>query len=162
MDKNLYVLAGYDPESEKKLSAMQENLYRHGFCGTHTRGIPQHITMGSFPTAQETELLARVRNVAQAAQAFDISFSHVGVFPGGRVLFAAPDCNRPLLALRESFEAADGWTPHNTLLIDEPNTILDALGHTIGEFEPFRARITALHLYEFWPTRYLMTCPLQG
>ena len=49
MEKALYVLAGYDDKTEEYLSNIQSKLYECGFLGTHTKNIPQHITLVSFP-----------------------------------------------------------------------------------------------------------------
>ena len=56
-DKALYVLAGYDDKTEAYLSSIQSKLYERGFIGTHTKNIPQHITLGFFPLDQEENMV---------------------------------------------------------------------------------------------------------
>ena len=77
------------------------------------------------------------------------------------VLFAAPDASKELLALKEIFCGDTDLTPHTTLLIDNPDSILKALPAVMEDFSPFRGKITSLHLYEFFPARYILTVPLK-
>jgi hypothetical protein len=58
MDKRLYVLAGYDQETEARLSALRQHLLDAGLIGTQTPDLPQHITLGSFDVSMEEELKA--------------------------------------------------------------------------------------------------------
>jgi hypothetical protein len=44
-DKFLCVMAGYDDNTENKLSDIQNKLYEKGFVGNHTKNLPQHITL---------------------------------------------------------------------------------------------------------------------
>ena len=159
-DKALYILAGYDGETEKYLSGIQNELYAQGFAGTHTKGIPQHITMGSFPTKREAELIALLKRLSKEETAFEVTFNHVGIFGGGKVLFIAPDTSAQMLALKERFGGSDNWTPHTTMLIDQPEVIYRALPVVMNSFKAFRGRITALHLYEFFPTRHILSVDL--
>ena len=47
-EKALYVLAGYDDDTEKLLSGIQNKLYEQGFSGVQTKGIPMHFTITSI------------------------------------------------------------------------------------------------------------------
>ena len=161
-DKALYVLAGYDESTEECLAGIQNKLYSLGFTGTHTKNIPQHITLGSFPAEQERELVELVQKTADEAAPFAVTFSHVGLFTGGKVLFIAPDATKELLALKERFGDSHGWAPHTTMLIDEPETVLQALPEVIRAFSSFGGKVTSLHLYEFFPARHILTVELKG
>ena len=160
-DKKLYILAGYDDATEAYLSGIQNKLYEQGFVGTHTKDLPAHITLDSFPCDQEEIVKALLRSVSEQISAFDISFSHVGVFSGGNVLFIAPDVNRQLLDLKESFGDSFDWAAHTTMLIDEPEVIARAVPAVLNEFKPFVGKVTSLHLYEFFPARYVTTVYLK-
>ncbi len=161
-DKALYILAGYDQETEARLSSIQAQLYAQGFTGTHTKGIPQHITLGSYLVGKEEELIAGLHQLSKSTGSFDVTFNHVGIFGGSRsqVLFIAPDASHNLLSLKENFGDSLGWTPHTTMLIDEPETILRALPIVMNTFTSFSGKVTSLHLYEFWPTRHILTVEL--
>ena len=159
-EKQLYILAGYDAETEERLNAIQNALYADGFTGTQTKGIPMHITMGCFPTDGEDALKEHVRNVAAKTAPWEIEFSHAGLFAGANVLFIAPDCSERMLRFKDQLQPEQGWTPHNTVLIDTPETVYRALPKVMEMFRPFRGTVTKLYLYEFWPTRHILTAEL--
>lgn len=159
-DKLLYVLAGYDDATEQHLAGMQNKLYERGFTGTHTKNIPQHITLGAFPTEKESELTDLLRSLSGQGSSFAVTFNHIGIFGGARVLFVAPDPNVQLLHLKERFGDSCNWTPHTTMLIDAPETIYQALPVVMEDFAAFQGRVTTLHLYEFFPARHILSVSL--
>ena len=156
-DKALYILAGYDDKTEEYLSSIQNKLYERGFTGTHTKNIPQHITLGSFSTDKESELKNLLQDLSKQIKPFEITFNHIGIFGGSKVLFVAPDTNYKLLELKERFGDSYDWTPHTTMIIDNPDTIFEALPLVMKEFTAFAGKIASLHLYEFFPTRHILS-----
>ena len=160
-NKQLYILAGYDEASEAILAGYQNLLYDKGFVGTHTKNIPMHITLGSFPTDREEALKDLLRKLSAEVDSFEVTFNHLGIFGGARVLFAAPDTSDELIALKEKCSDSFHWTPHTTLLIDEPDVIFRAAPHVIHEFKPFVGKVNSLHLYEFFPTRHILSVNLR-
>lgn len=160
-DKALYIMAGYDDQTEAYLAGIQNKLYEQGFTGTHTKNIPQHITLGSYPTDKEQDLIDLLPKIAAATKAMDVTFNHIGIFGGSNVLFIAPDSSKELLELKENFGDSLGWTPHTTMIIDKPDVILKALPIVLHAFSSFGGKVTTLHLYEFWPTRHILSVRLQ-
>jgi 2'-5' RNA ligase len=160
-DKFLCVLAGYDSITAEIILNLQNDLYNSGYSGTQTKDIPHHITLGTFPIEKENELILLLNRIATEHRRFDISFNHIGIFGGAKVLFVAPDTNTELLNLKECFEENKNWTPHSTLLIDEPDKIVSALPIVMNRFKPMNGKIIELLLYEFWPTRHIATVSLQ-
>ena len=162
--KRLYILAGFDDSTARTLGDLQDRILAAGFMGRQTMGIPMHATLGSFPSAPEEEarLCALLRELSARVAAFPVTFNHIGVFGGGEVLFAAPDADGGLLSLKERFGPALGWTPHATLLIDGRERILEALPVALEAFRSFQGRVAALHLYEFFPARHILSVPLAG
>ncbi len=156
-NKALYVLAGYDETTELHLASIQNELYKHGFIGRQTKNLPQHITLGSFPTETEAQLVDLLRTVSTEYSSFEVTFNHIGIFGGANVLFVAPDTNEQLWKLKERFGDSYNWTPHTTMLIDNPDTIYKALPVIMTSFSAFKGRITSLHLYEFFPTRHILS-----
>lgn len=163
-EKFLYVMAGFDAETEEHLAELQNFLYENGFVGTQTKDIPFHLTLGTMLVAdgmEEEWLLEIMQEVAEISFDFTVPFNHLGIFSGGKVLFAAPDPEVELLHLNGRFDHSDdSWTPHATLLIDEPPVILDALPLVLEKFKPFTGRIDKLYLYEFFPSRHIATFEL--
>jgi len=161
MKKIYCVLAGYDAQTEQHLAGIQQKLYDQGFAGTQTKDIFMHITLGTFSPDDEETLIAKMRSAAEECASFDISFNHIGIFGGSKVLFIAPDVKHELLTLKEHFGSIDGWTAHTTMLIDEPEVIFRALPIVSENFAAFRGRVESMHLYEFWPTRHVFSIDLK-
>lgn len=160
-DRILCVLAGYDAATEQLLADIQNRLYEKGFVGEHTKNLPQHITLATFPASEEARVAALAEQAAGETTSFGITFNHIGIFGGSRVLFIAPDTNRNLLDLQERFAPSDNWTPHTTMLIGEPELIGLALPVVADHFRAFRGRVETLYVYEFWPSQLIGTYTLQ-
>ena len=159
-NKFLCLMAGYDDHTEHYLAGIQKKLYAVGLTGQHTKNIPQHITLQTYPTEQEGEVVQRLQKIAAETECFDVCFSHIGIFTGGKVLFIAPDKDTDLIALKERFGPSFDWTPHTTMLIDEPENIQKALPLVMQAIASFNGKGTRLHLYEFRPSRHILTVGL--
>ena len=162
----LTLMADLDEESQALLSEWYRTLKGAGFTGTQTPGLPYHISLATFPTDEERSAAAITRKAAGEFSPVPVHISHIGIFAPGKVLFAAPETNRELAALHDVCETHPDpqkpWTPHVTLLIDEPETVSAAVPLLVKSFRPFVAHITRLHLYAFWPTREIVTAWLTG
>ena len=163
----LTLMADYDMVSQFRMDGWYNALQHAGFTGTQTPGLNHHISLATFPLEQEEEAIALTQRIAAEFAPVDVHISHVGLFAGGRVLFAAPEMNPALAALQK--ECSGGrllnmhpFTPHTTMLIDTPETICRALPVLMEKFEPCRARLTRLHLCAFWPTREIINVELTG
>jgi len=160
MAKALYILAGYDDNTEKYLSGIQNKLYESGFVGTQTKNIPMHTTLGSFPCEKEEELVEFLKKLSAETKAFEVTFNHIGIFGGGNVLFIAPDANHRLLDLKEKFGSSYNWAAHTTMLIDDARVVQQALPVVLEQFKAFSGKVSKLHLYEFFPTRHIISVDL--
>jgi len=154
-------MAGYDDDTEKRLAAMQKRLYEKGFSGTQTRDLPQHITLATFPPERETDLVDLVTRASQETRSFAITFNHIGLFGGSKCLFVAPDPNHDLFRLQQRFGISHNWTPHTTMLIDEPEVVFAALPLLAESFGSFQGSVQNIHLYEFWPSRQILSLPFE-
>lgn len=162
----LTLMADYCEEDQQRISVWYNALQLAGFAGTQTSGLPHHISLATFPLEKEAEAVELIRRVAAQFAPVEAAIRHVGIFPGGRVLFAAPDMSLELTALQKA--CGDGnvggyaWTPHTTMLIDEPETIGKAVPVLMQHFTPMLAKIDRLHLCAFWPTREILRVELTG
>jgi 2'-5' RNA ligase len=161
-EKALYVLAGYDDDTERELARIQNVLYEKGFSGSQTKGIPMHFTLGSYDTSREEELKERIEQIAKTQATFSAGFNHIGLFtlPASDVLFLQPEITTEMLQLKDCFKDnmdTFPWSPHTTLLIDKREEILRAIPIVEEEFKPMTGKVSALYLYEFWPTRHILT-----
>lgn len=163
----LTLMADLDEESQKIMGQWYDKLKEEGFVGVQTPGLPFHISMGTFDLSKEAEVVEEMRRLGSRFNKVPVHISHIGVFPGGKVLFGAPDMNPPtLLSLREAITVETKeqypWTPHATIIIDEPQVICKALPELTKVFRPFYAHVTRLHLCAFWPTREIYSVELKG
>ena len=162
----LTLMADLDNESQQRMAGWYDALKAAGFIGTQTAGLPFHISMATFPLDQESEAAVIAERAAAGFSPVPVHFSHIGMFAGGRILFAAPERNPELDRLQEACRSAAPqqypWTPHSTILIDEPETVHAALPVFIRSFTPFVGRIVRLHLCAFWPTREIVSADLAG
>lgn len=163
----LTLMADLDDEAQKTMGDWYGRLIRVGFTGMQTPGLPYHISMGSFALDREKEVVAEMEKLGEEFGPIPVHLSHMGMFAGGRILFAAPDMNPSgLLCLREAIKTEKDerfpWTPHATVLFDEPENIQKALPLFVEDFHPILARVEKLHLCAFWPTREIATVYLTG
>ncbi len=161
----LTLMADLDDGSQRIMTKWYEQLQAAGFTGTQTPGLPYHISLASFPLEKETEAIQITKQLAIELAPAEVHISHIGLFSGGKVLFGAPDMNPPeLIQYHEAVKAKIGedffWTPHVTLLIDEPETICKAIPVLLESFTPLCGKITGLHLCAFWPTREILSVSL--
>lgn len=162
----LTLMADLDDDSQKVLGEWYGKLKDAGFVGVQTPGLPFHISMACFSLDKETEAAAEMEKLAERFSEIPVHISHIGLFEGGSVLYAAPDMNPAgLLELRQAIKTETQekfpWTPHCTILIDEAHTVQKALPILVDNFHAYMGRITKLHLCAFWPTREIATVCLK-
>ena len=158
----LTLMADLDDESQLIMKNWYKELQDEGFIGVQTPDLPFHISLASFSLDKEAEVVNEMNELAKQFSEIPVNISHIGLFAGGNVLFAAPDMNPPeLLELRQAIKTENNdkypWTPHATIIIDEADTIQKALPIVVKHFHPFEGKITKLHLCAFWPTREIAT-----
>lgn len=162
----LTLMADLDDVSQKRLSEWYGTLEKAGFIGTQTSGLPYHISIATFPLEQEGNIVGLMKKVADEFSVISVHISHIGLFAGGKVLFCAPERNSQLDLLHDACEANVDkkclWTPHVTVLIDEPEAVCAALPLFVQSFYPFVGNIVRLHLCAFWPKREIASFTLNG
>ena len=162
-EKFLTLMADLDDNTQARMSEWYNDLKKAGFTGTQTPGLPFHISLASFPLDKEQEAIEICRKTASEFHPIPVYVGHLGIFPGGKVLFGAPEGSDKLTALHTACAKYPGkspWTPHITVLIDEPETVCSALPVLVRSFYPFTGIITRLHLCAFWPTRAILSIDL--
>jgi 2'-5' RNA ligase len=166
-EKHIFVLAQYDLDTQRRLDDLYQVLINHGFIGTQTKGIPYHITLGTFHPEDEAEVVQRAQAAACVTKAFSLRLSYIGLF-GLDVMFIAPAARHALLRLHHEILPSGGsadehpWVAHTTLLMDKPDTIHRAIPVAAAHFTPFEAQVIKLGVYEFFPEREIGEYPLQA
>ena len=162
----LTLMADLDQDSQERMSGWYDTLREAGFTGVQTPGLPYHISLATFPLKQEEKAAEITRKAAAEVAPVPVHISHIGIFAGGKVLFGGPEKSAELAALREACKPDTPeqypWTPHATILIDEPDIICAAIPVLMRSFVPFVGKITRLHLCAFWPAREIAAEELAG
>ncbi len=162
----LTLMADFDVNTQKEMSAWYGSLKALGFTGTQTPGLPYHISLGTFPLSEEKKAVEIMEKAAKEFAPFQVHVSHIGIFAPGKVLFAAPERNAQLDAIHDACDVFPNpvrpWTPHATILIDEPETVCKSLPVLLESFHPISATVVRLHLCAFWPKREIGSAELEG
>ena len=159
--KFLTVFAVFDDKTQQELKRLQNKIINsNNSKGKQTMDIPFHISLGSFPTSEESDLQNKIVEVYNANQGFEISLDKIGFF-GDKVVFAEPIVNEELIKLHSLFDNnyADGfsWQAHSTLFIDDnEDNVKLAKKVAIENFKPINARIVGIQLGEFFPARMIV------
>lgn len=165
-EKFIVLMADWDDKTQKVLSGWYEELRKQGFVGNQTPNLPYHISLVTFPLEKENEAVELIKKVAVKTAPASVHLSHIGLFAGGKILFGAPERNVQLDKLHDACDIGIvqeyPWTPHTTILIDEPEVVHSALPTLIKTFHPLVGTISRLHLCAFWPTREIAAFDLTG
>ena len=157
MDKNLYLLAELDNDTQIKIREFETIITENGLGGKQTKDIPYHITLCAFPVEEEKyleELLEKTNR-----KEITITFSGLGLF-GSTILFLNPAMNRELIELylslnEKSRNKNEDLAAHVTLLMDEPENIMMILPKLTEKIQEFSGKIKYISLYEFFPKRFI-------
>ena len=157
--KFLTVMAVFDDKTQEKLANIQSRIIENVGCGTQTIGIPFHLTLGSYPTEKERDVVAQIEKIAFVANPFEVLLVGYSTF-SDRVLFLEPTKPQELLYLRKAFECdyANGfdWVPHATLFCGEADDVIKAKSYLPDICEPIRTKIVGIELGEFFPPKKII------
>lgn len=149
MDNNYYLLAVLDDNSQTRLKEMSDKLTEQGFA--YTKYTPYHITLWGGDSIDE-QTLAHFDKICRATPAFETALGSIGLF-GLAVVFLAPLPSQALLTFEQRIcgqinDAPDGWVPHVTMRMGEPEYIKQVVPIIAGLFTPFTVRTERVELYE--------------
>lgn len=152
-EARLYALAIYDDGAQRILDGYRAHMIECGYAGEQTTGIPHHITLCSLPLEMRREVMDML-NRSRRIPAFEVSVDNIGSF-ADRVLFVEPYVNNELSMLKNLFGNDPDWAAHTTMFLSDNGGALSAKSHLEQVFRPFRAKIVAVELYEFFPSKFL-------
>ena len=116
-EKFLTIYAVFDEETQRKLNKIQQEIEAKYPAGSQTRGIPFHISLGSFPVEEKAALIGRIGKWIEELKPFSIELEGLGHFDN-QLLYVKPNLNAELEALHQIFEGnySDGYpcVPHVT------------------------------------------------
>lgn len=152
-------MAVLDQGSQVMLGKLQEEIIKNVGAGTQTMGIPFHLTLGSYPTEAQDEVVDKIKQVAFEQSRFEIELTGYNTF-GDRVLFAEPTRPDRLIKLRKCFECDYAnefeWVPHATVFCGEREEVIKARALLPEISRPIKAEIVGIELGEFFPPRKII------
>ena len=164
--KFLTVFAVFDDKTQQILNKIQQEILKLGLKGSQTMDIPFHISLGTYETEDEAQLVSKIKEVCDANSSFGLDLTKVNSF-GTRVLFIEPKVNDKLLNLRNLFNHDINknlqWHAHATLFIDDLGGQFEqAKQIALNLFkEEINAKIVRLSMGEFFPKRIIIEENLQ-
>lgn len=160
-EKFITVMAIFDEDTQKRLQSLGEDFEKQHGTDIKTKGIPFHITLGSYAVEETDEIVARITDVANSTKSFEVKFIGLKHF-GNVVRYVVPEVSEELKNLHLHFDSDyangfNGWKPHVTVYrhsepkeIELSKQIMDKL----DEIE--KARIVGIELGEFFPPKQIV------
>ncbi len=160
-EKFITVMAIFDENTQKLLQSIQDELNEQYGLGTQTKGIPFHITLGSYATEETDAIISRIINLANNTRGVDVKFIGLNHF-GNVVRYIEPEISEELIALHRHFDSDyangfDGWMPHATVyrhseakVIELSKQIVDKVGKLVN------TKIVGIELGEFFPLKKII------
>lgn len=158
-DSRLYLMAELDADSQRAMEKYFSVVTAATGAGGAPPAIPYHVTLGAFEVDREEEAAALMERALPGRRQLELRLDHIGIF-GDSVLFIAPNATLELFELVRGFfpEACTGshmFAPHVTLYSGDAQSTFRAAQALAGAFVPGDARLTAVSLYQFPPSRFI-------
>lgn len=160
-DKFITVMAIFDDETQERMQNIQYEFEQLYGMDTKTKGIPFHITLGSYAPEETEKIISRIISVTKQTGSFDVKFKGLSHF-GNLVRFLEPDISTSLIGLHEYFDSDyangfKGWMPHATLYRhSEPKEIelTKQIEEKINGLT--NSKIIGIELGEFFPPKQII------
>jgi 2'-5' RNA ligase len=165
MDKNLYIIAELDDDTQKIIENYEKIIFENGFIGNQTKDIPYHITLGRYSLEYENYLKDLLDNVGKKFKEINISYSGFGLFKLD-VLYLNPCMSIKLMELynfikEKSYYQDNDFAAHTTIYMDEPENIIKLLPKMVENSNKINGKIKYISLYEFFPKKLLKKIELK-
>ena len=160
-DKFITVMAVLDDKTQEIMESMAKDMLQQYGPDLKTKGIPYHISLGSYAPEDAEEIVARIRQVAMETKSFEIKILGMNHF-GNKVRFLEPELSEDLMNLHLHFDSDyangyPGWMPHATVYIhEEPReiTVSEELEEKINSVKT--AKVVGIELGEFFPAKFIV------
>lgn len=162
----------FDPETEAKVFAFRDTLYRQGI--SRIQGLlndKPHISLGVFPKIDAGRLINLTEEFSRSLDPFNFQLNALGVFPTPEnVFFLIPIPSRKLLSIHARFHRMtkkeripvsnyylpEKWVPHCTLEFNLPDEDLSrVIQLSKAQFKPITGTIIQIGVVAFRPIEYL-------
>ena len=160
-DKFITVMAVFDDRTQAIMESIAKDMLQQYGPDLKTKGIPYHISLGSYAPEDTEMIVNKIREVAKETKPFEIKILGMNHF-GNKVRFLEPELTEDLMNLHLHFDSDyangyPGWMPHATVYIhEEPEEIEvpEALAEKIETVKT--AQIVGIELGEFFPAKFIV------
>ena len=160
-EKFITVMAIFDEDTQKCLQSIEEDLENLYGADTKTKGIPFHITLGSYAVEETDEITTRIIDTARHTKEFEVKFRGLNHF-GNVVRYITPEMNEELMNLHLCFDSDyangfHGWKPHVTVYRHSEPKEIELTKQIRDKIEKIKnARIVGIELGEFFPPKQIV------
>lgn len=160
-DKFITVMAVLDDKTQEIMESMAKDMLQQYGPDLKTKGIPYHISLGSYAPEDAEEIVARIRQVARETKPFEIKILGMNHF-GNKVRFLEPELSEELMNLHLHFDSDYangylGWMPHATVYIHEEPREIEVSKELAEKAEGLKtAKVVGIELGEFFPAKFIV------
>lgn len=154
-------MAIFDEDTQKRLQIISEDLEKLYGTDAKTKGIPFHITLGSYAVEETDEIVARIMDIAKQTKNFEVKFTGLNHF-GNLVRYITPEINEELKNLHLHFDSDyangfHGWKPHVTVYRHSEPKEIELSKQIKDKLDGIKnARIVGIELGEFFPPKQII------
>lgn len=154
-------MAIFDDNTQEKLQSIQNDLEQQYGMDTKTKGIPFHITLGSYAVEETPDIVSRILDIASQTRSFGVKFIGLKHF-GNVVRYMEPEIDRNLIDLHRHFDSDyangyNGWMPHATVYRHSEPKEIEISKQIVDKLEKLtNATIIGIELGEFFPPKKII------
>ena len=160
-EKFITVMAVLDDRTQKIMESIAKDMMEQYGPDWKTKGIPYHISLGSYAPEDAKLIVERIRQVAKNTKPFEIKILGLNHF-GNKVRFLEPELSDELMKLHLHFDSDyangySGWAPHATLYIHEEPREIEVSEEMKIKLEAVKtATVVGIELGEFFPAKFIV------
>ena len=160
-EKFITVMAVLDDRTQEIMECMAKDMLQQYGSDLKTKGIPYHISLGSYAPEDTEMIVERIKQVAKETKPFEIKILGMNHF-GNKVRFLEPELSEDLMDLHLHFDSdyANGypkWMPHATLYIHEEPKEIELPEKLAEKVESIKvAKVVGIELGEFFPAKFIV------
>ena len=160
-DKFITVMAVLDDKTQEIMESMAKDMLQQYGPDLKTKGIPYHISLGSYAPEDTEMIVNKIREVAKETKPFEIKILGMNHF-GNKVRFLEPELTEDLMNLHLHFDSDyangyPGWMPHATVYIHEEPKEIELPEELAEKVESVKvAKVVGIELGEFFPAKFIV------
>ena len=160
-DKFITVMAVLDDKTQEIMESMAKDMLQQYGPDLRTKGIPYHISLGSYAPEDTEMIVNKIREVAKETKPFEIKILGMNHF-GNKVRFLEPELTEDLMNLHLHFDSDyangyPGWMPHATVYIHEEPKEIELPEELAEKVESVKvAKVVGIELGEFFPAKFIV------